>query len=522
MEINFNYFELMDINRVSVVLQEDVLILKRVFSYLDNEEDFIACHKVCRRWRGVLEDEDCWREIYFRKFLATPIPSASIPLLSQLGWKRYFQSKLRQRETFLLARAKERRKLGSYTFKLGTQTGHLFDYRHTRLGSGGLSCMLLGEYGIMEGRLVKGSFDRTLHYFNESEVGHVAKAIFYRNEGQVILGGPSGSVYLKSLETDAKIIARRLGDVVDLLLTDDHHRLFVISRLEGRDHKITIINMKNFEIIKDYEILNLISYRLVRDTLWYAKESDESEAECDFYVDNQFIYQGLKGRVYKIDPLHDSPFTMAYTSGLIYLFKDWEIIKVFRRKKSAKKVLLGVSFDIFQEPIIIYGKGSSESFVHTSNELSLVVSNGTLAIYDAMNGDLLYSKNIPRPPQHQQPNSFNLPPIKVLHSDLPALIVLLISRSLYFFGTDPQIFSTNAHLPPSKQSVGGASSSKKKVRQDLVGDMEDQLEEVEQGEREGEWLNVQRERMNIEGMSEEDMIQYAIVLSLDSTADDGQ
>ena len=507
----------MEINSASNVLLEDILILKRVFSYLDKEEDYATCHRVCRHWRTILEDEDCWREIYFRKFLATPLPSATIPLFSQLGWKRYFHAKLKQREAFLLASGKEKRKhlLGFYGFKLGTQTGNLFDYKHVRLASGGLSCMLLGEHGIMEGRLVKGLFQRTIHYFNESEVGHVAKGIFYRNDGEFILGGSSGFVYLKSLETDAKIIARRLGNIVDLQLTEDHHRLYVISRHEGRDHKIYIINMKSLEIIKDYEILNLISYRIIRDSLWYVKENEESEMDCDLYVDDQFIYQRLKGRIYKIEPVQDSSFTIAHTNRLIYLFKDREIIKVFRKKKSTKKVLLGVGYDFWQEPIIIYGKGSSESFVHTSNGLSLVVGNGTMAVHDAMNGDLLHTKHIPRPHQLPQASPENVLPIKVLYSDLPDLIVLVISRSLYFFGTDPQVFSNHSHLSPSKQTPGGASSSKRKTKQDLVVDMEDQLEEVEQGDREGEWLDLQRERMNIEGMSEEDMIQYAMILSLD-------
>jgi hypothetical protein len=510
----------MDINSIPEIPLLDSNVLKRIFSYLDDGEDFTSCFKTCKRWKSILEDQDCWREIYFQKFLATSLPSSIIPSFSQIGWKKYFYLKLKQRKTFMLANVKDKRQspLTLLGFKLGTQIGQIFDYKHSRQSSGIISSRLLGQNGLLEGRLVKGLFDRTIHYFSESEVGHISKAIFYRDEGDMILGGPSGTVYLKRLENDAKVIVRHLGYIIDLSLTSDHRKLFIVSRLEDRDRKVCVVDMKSFEVIEDYVILNSIFYKLHRDNFWYFKDNDESLADCDLYIDNRLIYQKLKGHIYKIEPLPDSSFSAAYTTKAVYIFKGNEIIKVLGRKTSSKKVLLGVGFDVCQEPLLIYGKGLSNSFVYTLNESSILVANGAMSIYDAMNGDLLYTKNIPKQQHLPDTSAEGSFPIKILHFEPSDLIVLLVSRSLYFFGADSQVFSSRAqhNQASSKQSPGSPGSSKRKMKQDLVGDIEDQIEEVEQDEREDQWLEIQRDRMNIEGMSEEEMIQYAMILSLDS------
>lgn len=444
--------------------------IERVFAYLQDEWDLMNAALACKAWYSVLKDDSTWRKMYFTRY------EGIIQLTEPKSWKCLYMTKLGI-GTIIQETWKH-----VLSFKIGANMGRVLAFKRDKG-----AVVLVTDNGVIKGRVEKGKLTKTMHYFDTTSgpVGAISCAIFLGD--RLLISGPSGVgvLYEKGCEEYSD---ERMYDVVfrgltgvDTILYSEEKCVLVVSKA-GDCTKIFKVDLRHKQSALLISLSDVSAYAAYNNCFLHANK--KGEVFLSEY-DKQEMIASLDTKIEKIEKR--GKFLLAYSEAECFAISE------SIHRLHWKKHLLNVAFDQNNVPFAVQTKGPAVSMPIFKGEYSLVLREGKMFVLDGSTGEVLNNRVLHGPRE-----------LTILEES-ESVLIFTHGRTLIFWGNDANLFQ--AHPPITEQRR--VRNKKSGVR--LV--MNQQIEEVEQEEWEEDRLEILRERMNIDGLTEEEMVQYALLLS---------
>lgn len=352
---------------------------------------------------------------------------------------------------------------------------------------------LVTDVGVIMGRLEKGRFTKTMHYFDTTSgpVGAITCATFVGE--RLLISGPSGVgvLYQKECEEFSdermyEVVFRGLSGVSKIVPCEPEQSVLVVA-VTGDCTKVykVLLKHKNSSLVLSAN--DVSAYSLLNEsTLVYATKRG------DVFINNT-LQTCLGAKVFRVE--QRGKYVLAFTENECFAISATKTARL-----SWTKHPLGVAFDQNTAPFLVQTKQPAVSEPIFKDEYHLVVREGKMHVVDGTTGEALNSRVLTGPGD------------LCILEDTEALLVFMHGRNLIFWGggSDLNLFHP-VHQTAKK------STARNNRKPGILKSMNQQIEEVEAEEREEDRMRSLRERMNIDGLTEEEMVQYALLLSsLDS------
>ena len=459
--------------------------VERVFAHLQDDEDLLNAALVCKLWHQILKDDVTWRKMYYVRYAGTHEPTGP------RSWKRQFLNRLQQRKTF-----------GEWkhllTFKLGANMGKVLAMKRKREGE----MTLVTDMGVIRGRLEKGLYTRTMHYFDTTSgpVGVITCACYLGE--RLLVSGPSGVglLYKENVEEYAdermyEVVYRGLNGVVEVK-AGEGNGMTVVSRV-GDVLTVHHVDVRHKMTTPLLTASDVAAYALCGDSVGYANQRGEVYL-CKVGANHEQV-AALGVKTMKLE-CRGKQHVLVYSEDKCFVVNT-ETKKV--QVCGWRKELLGIAFDEGGSGFAVQTKEAAHISPIYNGEYGLLVRDNRMHVMDCTTGEVLNRRILSGPGE-----------VTVLEES-ESVLGLLHGRNLIFWGNDPTVFpSTPSHYSTNNGNDKKRAKGKKKVA--VREELHEEIEEMEEEERADGRMEHLRDRMNIDGLTEEEMVQYALLLSLDS------